>query len=627
MLLVAGLFIVGGPCRLVRAEVEQLGFAFWGVPGESPDGSQWQVSPGAPRTTDVVQFTGTTRTFGNGCEFELWCGCPIGPGDPLGGIPTAFVTVDATARTIELWVQGHEGACTAEYDPVFGYAEGQFGPLAAGDWRFFCDDPMAAFSISIHVSSPLTLLNPNGGEEIVAGSVWSITWTDSRPGGTRVGQYHLDYSADGGATWAAITTAPLAGVCSYDWATPPGGSRQGLIRVRDAGDANIYDTSDAPFILRSGPRIITVDDDGPADFNNIQAAISNANDGDQVMLLPGTYTGNGNRDIDYLGKAITVRSVNPNDPDTVASTVIDCQANEFDLHRGFYFHTNETAASILTGVTIANGFIDECASRVGGGGAIRCDKAGPTISNCAFFHNTAVVSRICCMDCLVETVPCGGAVLLVESDSKIVNCIFTANTAAGTYWTDGLGGGLCSLGNGSVPEILNCTFYGNTAGSWGGAICSIGSTGKTPARVTNSIIWNNQPARDPGIYGIGTGKAGSLTSYASFSVLQAEWNGDGYGNIVADPCLASPETGDFHLLPDSPCIDAGDPMSPIGLEPFPNGGRVNMGAYGGTAEASRSWFGGPVCETIMAGDINGDCKVDFRDFWFVALNWLRQEGP
>ncbi len=38
----------------------------------------------------------------------------------------------------------------------------------------------------------------------------------------------------------------------------------------------------------------------------------------------------------------------------------------------------------------------------------------------------------------------------------------------------------------------------------------------------------------------------------------------------------------------SPCIDAGDPNSPVGDEPQPNGGRINMGAYGGTAEASKS---------------------------------------
>ena len=76
----------------------------------------------------------------------------------------------------------------------------------------------------------------------------------------------------------------------------------------------------------------------------------------------------------------------------------------------------------------------------------------------------------------------------------------------------------------------------------------------------------------------------------------------------------------------SSCIDAGDPMSPIGLEPFPNGGRINMGAYGGTAEASKSYFGEPVCETIVAGDINGDCKVNFKDFALMALHWLEDSN-
>jgi hypothetical protein len=77
----------------------------------------------------------------------------------------------------------------------------------------------------------------------------------------------------------------------------------------------------------------------------------------------------------------------------------------------------------------------------------------------------------------------------------------------------------------------------------------------------------------------------------------------------------------------SPCIDAGDPGSPIGEEPFPNGGRINMGTYGGTMEASKSYFGEPVCETIVAGDINGDCKVDFTDFAIMATHWLEDNTP
>jgi len=117
----------------------------------------------------------------------------------------------------------------------------------------------------------------------------------------------------------------------------------------------------------------------------------------------------------------------------------------------------------------------------------------------------------------------------------------------------------------------------------------------------------------------------------------------GPGNIDTDPCFARlgnwQTEGDYHLKSQagrwdaneglwtrddvtSPCIDAGDIYSTIGYEPFPNGGRINIGAYGGTAEASKSYFGRPVCETIVAGDINGDCEVNFKDFALMALHWL-----
>ena len=141
---------------------------------------------------------------------------------------------------------------------------------------------------------------------------------------------------------------------------------------------------------------------------------------------------------------------------------------------------------------------------------------------------------------------------------------------------------------------------------------------------------------------------------------------DGGGNIEADPCFAAsgywghkddPDiavepsdpnalwiNGDYHLKSQagrweagegrwtiddvtSPCIDAGDPMSPIGGEPFPNGGIINMGAYGGTPEASKSYFGKPSCEVIVVGDINGDCGVDFLDFRIMALHWCEDNNP
>jgi hypothetical protein len=80
----------------------------------------------------------------------------------------------------------------------------------------------------------------------------------------------------------------------------------------------------------------------------------------------------------------------------------------------------------------------------------------------------------------------------------------------------------------------------------------------------------------------------------------------GQGNIDSDPLFASSGGSDYHLrslfgryepsrdrwVKDSdyeysPCIDAGDPQDPVGAEPLTNGKRINMGAYGGTAEASK----------------------------------------
>ena len=173
--------------------------------------------------------------------------------------------------------------------------------------------------------------------------------------------------------------------------------------------------------------------------------------------------------------------------------------------------------------------------------------------------------------------------------------------------------------------------------------------------VGNCILWGNTAGLGPQISVV------KLQGYPTFTISSSDVEGGeaavyvepqctlnwDYGNIDVDPCCSDPCNGDYHLKsqagrwtsassvePDanegrwtkdnvtSPCIDAGDPTSPIGLEPFPNGGRVNMGAYGGTTEASKSYFGKPPCETIVAGDINGDCRVNFLDFALMAFHRL-----
>jgi hypothetical protein len=125
-----------------------------------------------------------------------------------------------------------------------------------------------------------------------------------------------------------------------------------------------------------------VQPDGSGDFPTIQAAINASTNGDVIELGDGAFRGDGNRDIDYHGKAITVRSesINP------AFCIIDGEGSESEPHRCFYFHTGEGSGSILEGVTVTGGYVTTSSSY---GGGVRCDVSSPTFRNCLFTANYA----------------------------------------------------------------------------------------------------------------------------------------------------------------------------------------------------------------------------------------------
>ena len=262
-----------------------------------------------------------------------------------------------------------------------------------------------------------------------------------------------------------------------------------------------------------------------------------------------------------------------------------------------------------------------------GGGIANMKASSLTLKGCRFIRNWGQYG--------------GGAIWSETPEGQVLaasNCVFTGNDAGQPGGAIGASGGRCVLGN--------CTFVGNRAQHYNGG---------------NAIEYNSWRARQLEAANCIFRDGGDELfchdrSYVQISFCNVQGGWEGEGNVDVDPCFARAGywdsngtaedfhdngwvDGDYHLKSQggrwnanegrwtiddvtSPCIDAGDPLGPIGLEPFPNGGIVNMGAYGGTAEASKSYFNKPPCELIVAGDINGDCEIDFRDFFFVALHWL-----
>ncbi len=171
-------------------------------------------------------------------------------------------------------------------------------------------------------------------------------------------------------------------------------------------------------------------------YKTIQAAINNASAGDTVTLTDGTYSGNGNRDLDCGGKSLTIKSQHG-----AEKTIIDCGGTETTNHRGFNFHTKEDKA-IIRGLTVKNGYER-------GGGIFIETNCKIEVSDCNFIENSGGGIA-------------GGGVLTVS------NCNFEANKA--TAFTSE-GGGLSIFSNGTAV-VKKCIFKKNVAETGGGANCN-----------------------------------------------------------------------------------------------------------------------------------------------------------
>ena len=427
----------------------------------------------------------------------------------------------------------------------------------------------------------------------------------------------------------------------------------------------------------------TVDDDGldfpKADFDNIQAAVDASSDGDEIIVMPGTYT----ETVDLLGKEVWLHSSKG-----AEVTIIDGEGGR----RGILCNNGETSNTIIEGFTITNGY----AGYTSKGGGILCENATPKLLNLIIENNHSGYTESCGHDgteCCYGGGYGGGLYASIGSGSgtlEITNCMFSGNTVegdsmgAGAYvwgqihftdceftnnsdssaWCSGTGGGGgLRAGGGSVIE--NCTFTNNSTDGYGGGLYGGGI-------ISNCTFTNNSSdISGGGLYGGGIisnctfidnnadnrgGSAYGGTSYTScsFSGGAATEGGGLYGGGIISDCsfsdnMATDFGGSIFIYSSgvdiqnstfcnsSPNHIEGDYTNSGGNTFFDDCGigaccTHNQLTCVEAPETQCLQFGleflgeGTTCEnascaTSCPGDINGDGNVDVTDLMILIAYW------
>ena len=341
-------------------------------------------------------------------------------------------------------------------------------------------------------------------------------------------------------------------------------------------------------------------------ITTIQDGINFSNNGDTIIVYPGTYYEN----INYNGKNITIASLYlvTKNINYIDSTIITSGKELGSNGSVVSFENGETVLAKLIGFTIQKGIGNirsfDSAPIVCGGG-IFCSNASPTLSHLIIQNNNS--SKMCC----------GGGIFLHASSAIVENCLIkNHNISSMIHYSPDAGGGIACF---NCPNLIirNSIFTKNTASTGGGAIYLYKSTvsiinclitNNTSARgsaiyadsqsnicvtncsacnnsaiegliyfineitayINNSIFWNNistsivfQSIFSPNAIVVShSNLEGGIESILTNNNGKVQWL---YGNINTCPMFVNENSNNFHLQNLSPCIDAGDTISVLNI--------------------------------------------------------------
>lgn len=294
-------------------------------------------------------------------------------------------------------------------------------------------------------------------------------------------------------TTVALTATADEGWYLYEW-TGTNGSEVTVVDSAE-GKYQIPLNSNKHITAVFRPIYLTV----PSMYTTIQAAIDSSFDGDTILVSPGTYKEN----IVFKGRKVTVRSTDPQDSATVATTIID--GNE--QGRVVTFSASETNETVLWGFTITGG---KAGSANSGGGIIVADHSSPLIKGCVIRENTALH---------------GGGALVTNGSAPT----FDGNTFINNTAIYGRGAGIYIIYQ-SEPTITGNIFRDHVDGN--GVIHVGGSNAghKASATITDNIIDNN--ITDFGVGGISVTVESNATITGN-TISNNVASGDNHGGAIS----------------------------------------------------------------------------------------------